>query len=449
MNPFPVALADMRQDRLSTILTVLLIGLAVGLGIAVSAQERGLHLASNRAADPFDLLIGAPGSKTQLLMSSVYLQAAAIPLIDGHILSELQEQEHIRYAAPIGFGDSFKGYPVIGTIARMADLAGERPLEGGHLFTHIDEAVVGIDVHLKIGETFFSVHGHGNEEENNGEEHHQHTAFHYRVVGKMHRWGSPWDKAILVPIEAVWFIHGLGTGHGDGELEHSQDYHDVQKHASGHHENERHGTDESHQRHAHYSHNQLEKIPVGQPWDPDEIPGVPVIALAVDKAADAYRLRSRYNHQGVTMAFFPAEILLQMYALLGDAGAILSVLAVATQVLVVAAVLLAVLASLSLKKKQFGVLRALGAGRLYVCTVIWTNVVIMVSSGALLGIGVGWFTAEALSYYIGRESGLVLPVTITQKELLMALVLVGFSLVLAMVPALIMYRQRVSSLLRE
>ncbi len=438
MNPFPVIVADIRQNKIGISLVVLLIALAVGLGIAISAQERALRLGSNRAADPFDLLLGAPGSKTQLLMSTVYLQAAPIPLIDGRILCELQNNKHVQYAAPIGFGDSYKGYPVVGTVAAMADLAGQRPLSAGKLFSRVNEAVIGIDVNLKRGDTFFPVHGQVEENAAENDEHHEHTAIKYKVVGRMQRWGSPWDKAILVPIEAVWFIHGLGSGHRtvDAEPTAAQQIQAV-------------GSPDNSRQHAdHSTPPRLASIPVGPPWDPTVIPGVPAIALGIDKAATAYRLRSLYNKKQQTMAFFPAEVLLQMYALLGDAGTVLSLLALTTQVLVLGSVLLAVFASLVQKRKQFGVLRALGASGLYVFTVIWGYVVLLVSSGAVLGILIGRFSAWILSIYVGRETGLILPVAVTGKEILMALTLIGLSFLIAIIPAVAVYRDRVSSLLR-
>lgn len=52
---------------------VILIALATALSISVGLQERALRMGSAKAADRFDLVIGAPGSETQLLLSSVFL----------------------------------------------------------------------------------------------------------------------------------------------------------------------------------------------------------------------------------------------------------------------------------------------------------------------------------------------------------------------------------------
>lgn len=73
MNPWPVVLADLRALRWVAWIAPLLVAIAVSVGVALSAQERGLRQATAQAASDFDLLIGAPGSQTQLVLTTVYL----------------------------------------------------------------------------------------------------------------------------------------------------------------------------------------------------------------------------------------------------------------------------------------------------------------------------------------------------------------------------------------
>ena len=82
-------LADLRRLWLGSAVIMLIVALATALGVAVTLQERALRLGSARAADRFDLVIGAPGSETQLILSSVFLQAAPLPLIPGAVLAKL------------------------------------------------------------------------------------------------------------------------------------------------------------------------------------------------------------------------------------------------------------------------------------------------------------------------------------------------------------------------
>ena len=74
MNPCPVVFADLRQSRASALAVVALIAVAVALGVAVTAEERALRSGTARAANDFDLVVGAKGSPVQLVLNSVYLE---------------------------------------------------------------------------------------------------------------------------------------------------------------------------------------------------------------------------------------------------------------------------------------------------------------------------------------------------------------------------------------
>lgn len=75
--------ALLRHYRWTNLCFVVLIGVSVGLGIAVLAQERALTHGTARAADKFDLVIAAPGSQMTAMLAAVFLRPAAVPLLDG------------------------------------------------------------------------------------------------------------------------------------------------------------------------------------------------------------------------------------------------------------------------------------------------------------------------------------------------------------------------------
>src|SRR5690606_37138934 len=137
---------------------VLLIALAVALGTGVTLQERALRLGSARAADSFDLVIGAPGSETQLVLSTVFLQPAALPLVPGEVLAGLQDDPRVAWAAPVGFGDFHRGHPVVGTTTRL--IAETAPgFAEGRMFAAEGEAVIGARVDLALGSEITPTHG--------------------------------------------------------------------------------------------------------------------------------------------------------------------------------------------------------------------------------------------------------------------------------------------------
>jgi len=404
-NPFPVLTADYRRNRLLVCITLALIAIAMAIGVAVIAQERALRQGSARAADDFDLLIGAPGSPTQLVLTSVYLRLQSIPLVDGQVLAKATSTPGVRYAAPIAFGDNYLGHPIVGTIAAFADRGGRLPPDAGRLFVRRGEAVVGAGVPLAIGAVIRpehgahrESHGHSDGDDDHDEAAHAHEhALEYTVVGRLPARHNVWDQAILVPVEDVWAIHGLPTGHA------------------------------------------LENAQIGPPWDARKLPGVPAIALKPDSVGAAYTLRAAFRTPQST-ALFPAEVLNELYGTLGDVRDLMSLLALSTQVLVVVAVLLALLVGFLARARQFAVLRAIGAGRNYVFGVIWLEVSALVCGGALLGLALGYGAAELLSVTIAARLGFMLPVSIGAEELLLATALAISGLLIATLPALLSLR---------
>jgi len=70
---------------------------------------------------------------------------------------------------------------------------------------------------------------------------------------------------------------------------------------------------------------------------------------------------------------------------LGDIRELMGWLALATQGLVVIAMLAGVMAIGLLHRRQFAVLRALGAPRLYIFLCVWSQIAVIAVAGALLG----------------------------------------------------------------
>lgn len=411
MNPWPLVAADFRTNRTGVVAIVLLVALAIALGIAVSAQERAVREGSIAAARPFDLLIGAPGSETQLLLSTVYLQPAAIGLVPGGILAELERDPGVAAASPIGFGDNYQGHPIVGVTPAFVEHLAGGALAQGRVFARLDEAVAGAGVEVALGAELHAMHGQVHVEEEA-----EHDALAYRVVGRLPRLGSPWDNAVVVPIEAVWWTHSLAFGH---QPDQASDHADV------------------------------DAIPIGPPWVETELSPVPAIAVRPKSFAAAYELRQRYRARDETMAIFPAEVLVQLHRMLGNLRDLLAAISVMTQTLVIAAVLLAVLASLAQRRRLIAVLRALGASRGFVFATVWLAVAVMLVAAALLGTALGWLGALLLSRLLSGESGVALAVGLSSDELALTAAIVAIGLLLATIPALLSYRGSVSSALRS
>lgn len=414
MNPFPIVWSMIRRNAFVVAAFVLLVALAVGIGAAITAQERALRSGSARAADRFDLVVAAPGSQTDLLLKVVFLQPGDVPLIEGEPLRRLMAEPRADFVAPIGFGDSHEGAPVVGTIAEFVRHLGA-PIEG-RMFERHEEAVVGAASPLGIGDSFQPTHGRGEDLLE-----HQHHAQTVTVVGRMAPTGSPWDSAILVPIEFVWEVHGLGIHSeevlGLGELVEDAEVADDQEAA------------------------------LGPPFDLAHMPGIPAAVVHPESVAAAYGLRSEYRNDD-TMAFFPAEVLVELYALLGDVRVVMSVLAVATEALLIAAILTGIVILMRLYRGRFAVLRALGASRLYIVAVVWCFSFALIAAGCALGLGVAAVLTLAVSAAFERASGIALQAGLGASEVTLAAAVALVGALLATLPALALYRQNVVEALR-
>ncbi|WP_174803050.1 FtsX-like permease family protein [Martelella limonii] len=432
-------LSDLRRLWAGSIVIVILIMLATALGVAVTLEERALRLGSARASEKFDLVIGAPGSETQLVLSSVFLQAADLPLMDGDILPALQDDPRVKWAAPIGFGDSYDGYPIVGTTSQLITETTPGFSEGMN-FSHLGDAVIGSAVALQIGDTIKPLHG---TVETGG---HTHGELAYTVTGKAEKTGTPWDRAIFVPIEAVWKIHGLeahedGDHDAHGEAGHGHDDADDHAHASEHeHEHEHEEAHEHGAAEEGEDHHLDPATPIDEDWHKGETPGLPAILVKPNAIADAYRLRQEYRGDD-TLAVFPAEVLTKLYATLGDARQVLSAIAIGAQALVAAALLLVTVIHVSQRRREIGALRAFGAPRASVFAIVWGELFLLVALGIALGYAAGYAAAAAIARAITAERGVSLPVGFTAADIGSAAGLVLAAAILSALPALIAYRQ--------
>ena len=443
MIPFRLLAADLRRHLPGALMIVLLIAAATGLGVAVTLQERALRLGSARAADRFDLVVGAAASETQLVLSSVFLQPSPLPLMPGAMLAKLAADPRAAWVAPVGFGDNYEGYPVVGSATAFITDGGRSTPAEGRVFETLNEAVIGAAVPLALGDLAKPQHGAA------GEGGHTHTELAYTVVGRMAATGTPWDRAILVPIEGVWRIHGLGHPHDDGdEDEHDHD-HDADPAADADHDHadapETANTAESHDPEP--ANHEGEPANALGHWDADS-PGVPAVIVKARSIADAYRMRQDYRH-APTVAVFPAEVLTRLYATLGDARLVLTLVALGTEALVAAAVMLVTVVHLGQRRRELGALRALGASRAVIFGLVWSEILTLIGAGVALGFGLGYLGARIVSSVLESQSGIHLPVEFAPEDAGFALMLLAVAAVIAAVPALLAFRQPPAAALRS
>lgn len=195
---------------LVTLLTLVSIALGVALICAVLTLRRETERTFQREAALFDLVVGAKGSPLQLTLSSVYHLDMPTGNVPWSLYEKLRENRRIAIAIPIGLGDNFQGFRIVGTEPHLFDLEHE----GGSFFSFAEggafkddfEVVLGSQVAastgLRIGDTFAGTHGlismPGSE---------VHGEFPYQVSGILNPTGTAQDRAIFGTLRSVWIIH--------------------------------------------------------------------------------------------------------------------------------------------------------------------------------------------------------------------------------------------------
>ncbi|MEL7300325.1 MAG: ABC transporter permease [Pseudomonadota bacterium] len=348
-RPWPLVGALLKRYRWINVVFVLLIAVATSMGIGVTAVERAVREGTARAADKFDLVIGAPGSELTLLFASVFAEPSDVGLVGGQDFVAVAESAGVEFAAPLGFGDSHEGAPIIGTTMELVEHMSGGVLLEGRGFEQPFDVIAGALNPIEIGARFEPAHGFGESAE---EGLHGDTL---TVVGRLSVTGAPWDHALLTPIEGVWLTHGLAAGHAPGN-----DW-------------------------------------LGPPFDARFFPGTPAIVVKPESLSAAYALRARFDAEEALMAIFPGTELANLYSILGDARAAMGALVTITQVIIVIGVLTALFVLTKLFARQIELLSILGAPVRFQLAVIWAYAAALLTAGTVLGVALGYLAARTFA----------------------------------------------------
>ena len=510
MNIFQLVLKQMRQRALSTWLTLLsvIIGVALAIGVLILQREGAKLFVQGDFG--YDFIIGPPkGSPLQLTLNTVYHLDKSPGPIPFRIYEEMISKDPpakgrpnyrqlLRWAVPFMVGDSYLGQPLIGTSPLMfgADEDG-KPLpadapcfeyrkdirfefaEGRSFAGKKFEAVIGSEIaekfakyKLKIGSTFQATHGFPGPNEK--------PDIHnpkWAIVGILKPTHTANDRTIFLPFISLLAI----AEHEDGML--------VQALM-------REGIDPSK-----IKPEELDGILRKLGYDPAKVPASalktlkqkiskPQGELLQDKNApkveeepdeDAFKLdadgnitpdlpKEEWELNAVlvhTRAPIYHQALEYMFmAVISDAAAVKpaeqmrdffenfmkpsseTLLVVSYLVMLVAAVsiLVSIYNSVSARIKEIAILRALGATRTTVLTLICLEAGFIGLMGGIIGVICGHVLGAIESFYFARRLGSPIEwYKVSGDEWLLLFVAVILSLIAGIVPGLKAYRASVAS----
>ena len=421
MNLFQLVAKQMRQRALSSWLTLASVTLGVALAIALLVTQREAGQLFGQTQYGYDLVVGAKGSKLQLVLNTVY----GLDQPPGTVPWEVYESllpggrygGDVAWAVPVAVTDQVKGHRIVATLPSILGVAddGTTPLPADKIFQYrigkplelaegrafaADkfEAVLGSqtakDVSLKVGDTFHAQHGAG--EPDAGQEH----AEIWTVVGVLKRTGTSFDTLVLLPMVSSVAIEEHGEGleemaalnadHGGSHEAHEEkkvDLSDVI--ARGAEEHENYALDP--------------KTGVIYPRTPKEDWQASGIFVSNGSGGNVGQRRGRVewavNHRPEAMAASPADVMGAFFDqfLKGPAQLLLLVTALVTVVAAVS-ILVSIYNSVSARRREIAVLRSLGATRRTILLLICVEAGLIGLVGGLLG----WVLGHGLAAVAGE-----------------------------------------------
>ncbi|MEM1417713.1 MAG: hypothetical protein AAGH15_22635, partial [Myxococcota bacterium] len=121
MSTWELVLRGLRHRRVATGLNALSVALGVALVCAFLVMQRAVH---DRFAEPgrgYGLVVGAPGSALQLVLSAVFHMEESPGRVPLALWDELSAHPSAALVVPYAVGDSFRGFPVVATTDAFFD----------------------------------------------------------------------------------------------------------------------------------------------------------------------------------------------------------------------------------------------------------------------------------------------------------------------------------------
>jgi putative ABC transport system permease protein len=207
-----LAVKGFRQHAFSSMVASFTIALAAGLFLSTYKIKEEANRAFANASGGFDAVLGARGSKLQLILNALFHLEASPGNLSWDHYETIKETAGVREAFPIAVGDNYLGYRLVGTLPELFTDHQWRPGEnyevekGGRIFTDsAKEALVGSMVaqklNLQVGDRFHPYHGLTYREES------KHKDI-YVVVGLLKPTGTPADRVIWIPIKGIQMMEG-------------------------------------------------------------------------------------------------------------------------------------------------------------------------------------------------------------------------------------------------
>jgi putative ABC transport system permease protein len=399
LNLLHLALAYARRRPLSTLLVVIMLALGVATVALTLLITRELETRLTRDAAGIDLVVGAKGSPLQIVLAGVYHADVPPGNIPLSAIETLRRNPLIAQVIPLALGDSFRGFRIVGTEPALVTHYGGTLATGAMWIRPLD-AVLGSDVartlQIHVGDKFVGTHGLA---EGGG----MHGDAHYSVTGILAPTGTVLDRLVLTSVESVWAVHGQ---HHDDD--------DDGDDAKG-------GTREV----------TLALVKYRTPLAAASLP------RAINKETELVAASPAYETARLLTVFGAGVDLIRAFAWLLVAASTLMLFVALAQ-------------TLDERRYDLAIMRALGASRGQVATVLLTESLVLAAAGTVFGLVIAHLAMAAIGWWLPQAGPLSAAARhfLPEEWAVVALALAA-SIIAALWPAWRAYRLDVAATLAE
>ena len=473
MNTLQLVWKNISQQWGSTLLSIILTAFGVAILCTVYITSDTFEKQLDNNSKQVDLVVGAKGSPLQLILSSLY----HVDNPTGNILlsdaETLQENPLIEMAVPISLGDNFKGHRIVGTDTSFLSLY-DLSFAEGRVWNKSYEVVIGSETarkrNLKLGDKIHGAHGLA-------ENAHIHDQHPFTIVGILKPSGSVVDNLLLSNLESVWDVHNIahdehdhhdheGEEHKHEEHEHNhdtkEDAHDhstakvEHNHDHDHAEEAHDHSDESHD----HEHKADEDSLVTEKPRPDVFiksigddivkkNGLEITALLVKyRSPSAISVIPKMINQSTSMqAASPALETARLFSLLGVGIDSLEILAYIIMIIAGLSVFISLYNALKDRKYDLAIMRAMGASKIKLFTLLIVEGLVITCIGGLLGLVLGHLGLYFISTQTSQSADIIQAFSIYSKEWLILLAACFIGLIASILPAIKAYNTTISTIL--
>ncbi len=394
-----LGIRSLLNRRFVVALTILSIALSVFLVVGVERLRTGAKESFARSASGIDLIVAARGDPVQILMGTLFGVGSSGPGVGWTSYEMVAGLPQVEWAVPILLGDNHRGFPVIGTTAGYFDHfrhSGGKDLRfnAGGVFSDATGAVVGSEIAARfgygVGTTIVNAHGSG------AVAFDMHDEAPFAIAGVLAPTGTSVDRMVIVSLEGFDSLHenrragsvdpfapAEGSGSGQAPVSKTAD--------------ETAGDTASVDGHDDHD---GEAGQAGK--EPDKINAIYVGLADRGAVLSVQKVVNDYLPEPLT-AVLPNAALLQLWAITGTAETALLAMAVAVAFAGIIAMVVMISASLEARRREFAILRSVGATPAHIFSLIVLESVLVTAIGIALGLAVLWSAALlAEPWLVGR-----------------------------------------------